>query len=299
MDKLNKMTIFCRVVELGSFASASKDLNLTPAIVGRHIADLEAMLKTRLLARTTRSMNLTEAGRQYYQGCKESIAKIEEIEHEILLTQNNEPQGVLRVAAPEGLGAPILLDVIEQVKYKYPKIRFEVVLDNNQNDLVSSSVDVSIRLAVKLEDSTAIVKSLGQTCLRLMASPEYIKRFGVPNSANELEEHSCVNFAASRFGDSWPIQTNKLEKLRLPWDLVSNNTSFYKEAIKKGFGIGLLPEIMASVDLQSGDLQLLNVDLQFPEIGIYALYPSRAYQPAKLRVFLQELSEYFKNEVTC
>ena len=121
MNKLKKMAVFARVVELGSFAAAAADLNVTPAIIGRHVADLESLLDVRLINRTTRSMEVTEAGLRYYQGSKSMLEQIAALEQEVSDPQGALLSGVIRIAAPEGIGAPLLLDAVESFPGQPPR----------------------------------------------------------------------------------------------------------------------------------------------------------------------------------
>ncbi|AEV37812.1 transcriptional regulator, LysR family protein [Pseudovibrio sp. FO-BEG1] len=294
MDKLRKMALYCRVVELGSFVAAAQDQNVSPAIVGRHVSDLEAMLKVRLINRTTRSMEVTEVGHRYYQGCKISLAQLAALEQDMTNEEGEALSGIIRLAAPEGLGAPHLLSAIESFQGFYPNILFDLVLDNGQTDFISENVDLSIRLAISMQDSSLIVRKLTDTRLCFYAAPSYLAKHGTPKKLEDLDQHACLAFGASRFGDSWPIVTDMgLSKYRLPWRVVVNQTQFYRKALMKGMGIGLLPEIMVAEQAEDGSLTPLSLDVTLPEVGIYAVYPNREFQPKRVSLFLKHLAERF------
>ena len=290
MDKLKKMAVFARVVELGSFARAADDLNVTPAIVGRHVADLEAMLDQRLINRTTRSMEVTEAGTRYYHGCKSMLEQLEMLEQEVVAQEGANLSGVIRLAAPEGMGVPILLDAVQSFQVLHPDVLFDLVFDNEQTDFISAGVDLAIRFAIKLDDSSLIVSKLAETRLALFASPAYLSAHGTPNTVEDLDHHSCLVFGGSRFGDNWPLVTEKgLQKLHQPWRIVMNQTYTYREALVRGMGIGLLPDIMAADLVTAGQLRKINLTGQFPEVGIFAVYPNNAFQPRRVGQFLEHL----------
>lgn len=295
MDKLKKMAAFARVVELGSFATAADDLNVSPAIIGRHVADLEAMLDLRLINRTTRSMEVTEAGQRYYHGCKAVLEQLDALEQEVSIDQSTRLSGVIRVAAPEGMGTAILLEAIESFQALHPQVLFDLVFDNNQTDFVTAGVDLAIRLAINLEDSSLIVSKLSETRLALFAAPAYLSAHGTPQTIQDLEQHSCLAFGGSRFGDSWPLVTEKgLQKLRLRWRIVMNQTHVYREALVRGLGIGLLPEIMASDLVTTGDLVPIELNSDLPIVGVFAVYPNKAFQPHRVRLFLEHLRRQLK-----
>ncbi|WP_171181971.1 LysR family transcriptional regulator [Ruegeria sp. HKCCD8929] len=290
MDKLKKMAVFARVVELGSFARAADDLNVTPAIVGRHVADLEALLDLRLINRTTRSMEVTEAGTRYYHGCKSMLEQLEALEQDVATQDGVQLTGVIRVAAPEGIGVPMLLDAVQSFQELHPEVLFDLVFDNEQTDFVSSGVDLAIRLAIKLEDSSLIVSKLAETHLTLFAAPKYLDAYGIPETVEDLDDHRCLVFGGSRFGDSWPLMTEMgLQKLHQPWKIVMNQTHTYREALVRGIGIGLLPEIMAADLVATGHLRPIHLKGQFPQVGIFAVYPNRAFQPRRVGQFLDHL----------
>ncbi|MGH0000497.1 LysR family transcriptional regulator [Pseudovibrio ascidiaceicola] len=294
MDKLRKMALYCRVVELGSFVAAAQAQNVSPAIVGRHVSDLEAMLKVRLINRTTRSMEVTEAGHRYYQGCKISLAQLAALEQDMMSKEGEALSGIIRLAAPEGLGSPHLLGAIEGFQALYPNILFDLVLDNGQTDFISENVDLSIRLAISMQDSSLIVRKLSGTRLCLYAAPAYLAEHGTPKCQEDLNQHACLAFGASRFGDSWPIVTDKgLTKLRQPWRLVVNQTQTYRKALTNGMGIGLLPAVMAEEQVKAGSLTPLSLDDTLPDVGIYAVYPNRDFQPERVSLFLEHLAKRF------
>lgn len=294
MDKLKKMTIFVRVVEAGSFAAAAKTLDVSPAIVGRHISDLEALLGQRLVNRTTRSMEITTVGWRYFEGCKDTLAQVEAVEQSVRDPQEADLHGLIRLSAPEGLGSPFLLDVIDGFQREHPQVAFDLLLDNQAADFVSSGVDVAIRFATSLEDSSLIVQKLGETPLRWFAAPQYLAERGTPKNLEALDQHACLAFATARYGHSWPIITDKgIKKIKLPWRLILNNTQTYREALVRGMGIGVLPELLAAPLLESGELQAVALHAILPDIGIYALYPSREFQALRVRQFLAHIKTHF------
>lgn len=299
MDKLKKMALYQRVVELGSFAAAAADQRLTPAMVGRHVADLEQMLGLQLIRRTTRSMEVTEAGHSYYQGCKAMLAQLAALEHAVGSAQDTVTTGTIRVAAPDGLGPSVLMDAIAAFVADYPGMAFDLVLDNAMTDLVTSGADLTLRLAVALDDSSLIARELGRTGLSLYAAPAYLAANPLPvTSVDALREHACLCFSASRFGDSWPLLTaSGVHKLRLSWRLLANQSHVYREAMLRGLGIGLLPDIMAADWVRAGTLARISGPLAFPQLGVYAVYPSAQLQPARVRRFLQVLQRVVQNSV--
>lgn len=292
MDKLNKMAVFARVVELGSFAAAAADMNVSPAIVGRHVADLESMLNQRLLNRSTRSMVITEAGRRYYDGCKSMLDQMTALEQDVAGKHGQQPSGVIRLVAPEGIGSPFLLAAIESFQNKYPDVFFDLILDNERTDFVAANVDLAIRFANEIEDRSLIVSKLDDTRLALFAAPSYLKARGTPKTAADLADHACLFFGTSRLGNAWPILSGQgMNKIRLSWTLICNQTHVYLDALSRGLGIGLVPEVMARELVRSERLLPIPIQELLPEIGVYALYQDKTFLPRRVSLFIEHLRE--------
>lgn len=291
MDKLKRMALFARVVELGSFAAVAADQKLGAAIVGRHVADLEQMLGLQLLRRTTRSMEVTEAGQRYYEGCKTVLETLSALEQGVGSEQEALDRGTIRIAAPDGLGSGWLMRAVAHYLAEHPQVRFDLLLDNQLTDPVAAGVDLSLRLAVALDDAGFVARPLGRTRLALYAAPAYLTAHPGPcDSEAELRQHHTLCFSASRFGAGWPVLgPSGLQKLRLPWRLLANQTSAYREALLSGLGIGLMPELLAASWEARGELRRLSSGLQFPELTIYAVYPSARRLPARVRRFIEVL----------
>ncbi|MCO7223044.1 LysR family transcriptional regulator [Pleionea sp. CnH1-48] len=294
MDKLRNMQLFCRVVELGNFAKAAKAMNLTPAIVGRHIANLEQSLEVRLINRTTRSMEVTPAGQEYYGGCKAVLENIEVLEQSLLRSYVEEPKGFIRVAAPDGFASPYLLDHVIGFQERYPQIHIDIVADNERTDLIKDNIDLAIRFAISLEDSSYVAYPLTHTKLALFGAVKYLEEHGVPQSISDLNAHDCLHFGASRYGGFWPVIKNgETKKIKLPWKLSFSNTHIYMDALTRGLGIGLLPEIFVSGN-NAGNLNKIEGVFDFHEITIYAMYPSRHYIPHRVKLFLEYLKAAYE-----
>lgn len=145
----------------------------------------------------------------------------------------------MRLAAPDGFGAPLLVDCIDAFHQRHPGVRFDLLLDNGHTDVVASQVDIIVRLAIDLEDSSLVVRRLGQTPLALYASPAYLAAHGAPAELEELSQHRCLHLGGARHGSGWPVQTEAgMRNLRFDWALSTNQTSTYREAVAGGFGGG-------------------------------------------------------------
>ncbi|NOH26893.1 LysR family transcriptional regulator [Vibrio mediterranei] len=297
MDKYKNMQLFCSVVEKGSFAKAAKAAGVTPAIVGRRIADLENSLGFVLLNRTTRSMQLTPGGKTYYKGAKRIVADIEQFEESLCSDYLSNPSGMIRLSAPDGLST-FLIKAMQVFRNNYPNIRFDLELNNNQVDLASEEIDLSFRFSFDLQDSSYVATKLSTTTFGMYASPDYLSNRGIPAKLGDLEEHDCLLMGTSRYGDVWNLQVEgKNMTYRQPWAMVTSNSGSLIQALVNGMGIGVVPTIFVRTHLEQGALVELPPLATFPEVGIYAMYPTRKHLPYRLSLFLNFLKEWFHEHV--
>ncbi len=295
MNKFEDMKLFCHVAEKGSFAQAAQLLGVTPAIVGRRISALENALGFKLFNRTTRRMQITSAGQSYYDGSKRLLEDVQELEESIFSQNTHSPSGLIRISGPDSLGESLLLDAIQIFQGQYPDIRFDLQLDNHPIDLVKENIDLTFRMAFNLQDSSYVGIKLFDTTFGLYASADYLARKGTPKSLKDLDQHDCLNMNANRYGDCWNIlKDGEVIRYRQPWKLMTSNNSTFMEAIKRGMGIGLIPDLFTSHKVKAGEITQIENIAQFPVVGLYAIYPSRKHVPHRLKLFL----EFIKSHVT-
>src|SRR5580698_3598481 len=193
---LNEILVFTRVVQAGSFTAAAAELGMPKSTVSRKVSELEERLKSRLLQRTTRQFNLTDAGRTYYDHCARIVGEIEDAERAVSSLQET-PRGLLRVTAP--VNAAYLGPIVSDYLKRYPEVRLDLFCTGRNVDLVEERFDVGIRAGV-LADSTLIARSLGSARWFLIATPAYLKRRGRPRSPEDLKAHDCLFFGVAPGG---------------------------------------------------------------------------------------------------
>ena len=293
MNKLADMKLFCTVVEQGSFAQAAKIMEVTPAIVGRRVSVLEHALGFKLLNRTTRQMQLTAPGQSYYQGCKNILAEVAELEDSLTSQHQEQPAGLIRLSAPDSLAQTFLLEAIQYFQASYPEIRFDLQLENQHTDLIAKEIDLTFRLAVDLIDSSYVAIKLFDARLGLYAAPDYLAARGRPENINELENHDCLNMGASRFGSYWTLMVEgKPVRFKQPWKLsVSSGPALFL-ALCRGMGVAMVPDLFARPYVEKGTLTELSGVADFPAIGLYAVYPSRKHLPYRLNLFLEFIKKW-------
>lgn len=293
MDKLRDMALVAEVVEKGNFAQAAKAVGLTPAMVGRRIAAIEETLGFTLFNRSTRRMELTPGGQTYYEGCRRILAEVSELEESVTSSHQTNPKGLIRLTAPDGLGSPFIVDAIKQFRTSYPDVRFDIDLSSTPKDLIKDKIDLSIRLAFELEDSSLVATKLGSTSFGLYASPDYLHTRGRPQSLSDLKQHDCLNMGASKYGDYWNvIDEGRVVSFRQPWALVLPNTECMIHAVCEGMGIAMIPELFTKTQADAGKMMRLEGITEFPDLSVYAIYPTRKHLPYRVNLFLDFLKSW-------
>jgi len=295
MDKFRDMQLLVAVVKHGSFAQAAKAVSLTPAMVGRRVAALEHTLGFMLFNRTTRSMELTPGGQNYYEGCLRILEEVEELELSVTSLHQNNPSGLIRLSAPDHLGSPFLIDAIYSFRQTYPDIQFELDLSSTPLDLIKEKIDLSIRLMFELDDSALVATKLGHTDFNLYAAPCYLEHRGTPSSITDLDHHDCLHMSGSKYGDYWNILVDDQPvRIKQNWALTVPNTASLLHATETGMGISLIPTLFAQPLEERGTITSLQDIAQFPQLGIYCMYPTRKHLPFRVQLFL----DFLKNRAS-
>jgi DNA-binding transcriptional LysR family regulator len=292
MDKLEAMNAFVKVVSLGSYAEAGRALGLTRSAVSKAVMELEHLLGSRLLNRTTRRVGPTEAGLAYYERCAGIIALVEETEMQVSRL-HDEPKGVLKVNAPMSFGTLYLGPAIAEFMKAYPELKIELTLTDRFIDPIEEGVDVTIRIA-ELADSSLIARKLARARRVLIAAPSYVAKRGEPADPDELVQHQCLAYGHTTTLQRWHLNRNG-ETIAFPVNAVlcSNNGDVLKSAAVAGRGIALLPTFIVGPDIRAGRLQTVLERFSPPDLGIHALYTPNRYLAAKTRVFIDFLAERF------
>jgi len=180
MDKLKCMEVFVATVNAGSFTAAGQAFDISAVMVGKHISQLETLLGTRLLTRTTRRQSLTEIGSEYYEQCRTILAHIKRAEASAD-EMNNAPRGRLRITSSNSFGSQLLAPALVGYLEKYPEIDVDLVLSDKKLDLVVERIDAAIRIG-HLDDSGLIARPLRSYRMLICAAPAYLEKFGIPKN---------------------------------------------------------------------------------------------------------------------
>ncbi|EPJ49658.1 MAG: LysR family transcriptional regulator [Osedax symbiont Rs2] len=291
MDCFNALPIFVAVAKNAGFSAAARELGLSKSAVSKRITKLEAQLGSRLLHRTTRKLSLTEAGERFYQHALQAIYAAQNAEDAVSELQG-EPQGLLKINVPMTFGLVHIAPLIPLFLQRCPKVKIDLQMDDKAIDLIAEGFDLAIRSGV-LADSTLIARELTQLRSIVCMSSGYRPQ-GPLLSPADLSAENCLLYSYSASADNWRfIRNGVTEQVKVAGNYRGNSSAALKEALLKGAGIGRLPSFVASEYLASGDLVRVFTDYQMPTAPLYALYPERAYVPAKVRAFLDFSIECF------
>jgi len=293
---LNQMMIFAKVAEFQSFTKAGRELGIEKSNVSVKVSKLENRLGVRLLNRTTRSVTLTEAGVGYYQFCSDILDRAEEADA-YAESLNSEPQGTLRITAAVDAGPIITKSLINPFLEKYQQIKVDLFLTNRKVDLIRERFDIAIRAgALQQVDSSYIARQITRTNNGLYASPAFIERWGMPASIEDLNQRLMIGFASEEgFANKFSLKARigkRAVQLTPKYRLKVNDMTTNVEAALLGIGIAILPSNFIQKHIRNKLLIPVLPELEFPEAGFYALYPTRHLKSVKLKVFLEHIKTW-------
>lgn len=292
MDKLNNMQVFCRIVELGTFAAVAREMDLSAMMISKYIAQLEESLGVALLNRTTRKISLTEAGEVYYHRSKQLLDDFSELDESTSQLGRN-VKGILKISASIDFGGLYMVNAIEAYQQLYPDVKVMMTLHNSQVNLSEGSIDLAILVTDTL-DLGVVARKIAETRLCTYASPAYLKNYGEPRSIEDLKHHLCLYNTDTPHKDYWIFRIGEEDvKVKTTWRFASNNGRALCQAAALGMGITQAPELSVATYLAEGRLVEILPDYRIPSLNIYATYLQRRFMPAKLTTFVDFLIRFF------
>ena len=297
MDRLQAMKIFERVVEEGGFAAAARAMDMSPPVVTRMVAELEQHLGTRLLQRTTRKLALTEAGESYLQRVRAILHEIDDAE---AAASTRDLRGTIRIVAAPVLATNFLAPMVALWHAHYPKLMLDISMDAFASSRVDE-FDVTIMVMGEDFDANIVARSLLQGEAIVVASPDYLKRRGIPREPQDLVNHDYLRDSSApvraQMGPGRKLRLQSLradvpdEEVEAPAVLQSVSTELLMRAAVDGAGVAVTSRLLAEEHLARGELVHILPDWIFSRYTIYAALPSGRMLPARTRVFLDFLTE--------
>lgn len=283
MAFLDDMALFVEVVKHKGFRGAAEALNLPSSTVSRRISALEKHIGLRLLNRSTRKIELTEAGGIYYERCRH-IVKEATAAHLALSDMVTQAAGRLRLSLALDVAKFLVAPFLAEFAERYPAIDLDFDLSDRHIDLIDAPIDLAIRVGA-VSDLSAIAYPLAQFECRLYASPLYLQRFGAPDCPEDLRQHQCL--ARTPAQKTWLLRSQD-QQMEVPiqcrWR--ANDLSFSRHLASQGFGIIMLPSLLASEELARGSLQPVLPQWRGDILPVYALSETRLL-PAKALRFIE------------
>lgn len=287
MDRYEQLNAFIEVARSQSFVQAARHLERHVSAVSRAVGALENRLGVRLLQRTTRRVTLSDAGREYFKRCEALLGELEGADAEVR-EQAAALRGTLRVSAATGAGQSLIGPIVPEFLAAHPQVTLDLRLSNRYVDLIEEGFDVALRVGTLAADSRLVVRRLAPTRRVLLASPGYLQRRGSPRTPQQLAEHPCLVLDIGARPRRWELQRGRTAlAVDVAGPLYSNNSFVLLTACLAGAGIGLLPATVATADVRRGELSRVLPAWSSTEQGIYAVYPSARFIPAKVRAFVE------------
>jgi DNA-binding transcriptional LysR family regulator len=294
MDTLTRMRAFIDVVEAEGFSAAARKIGRSKALLSKYVRELEDELGALLLNRTTRQFSLTEAGHTYYRRASEIVREVDSLA-DAVRESSGDVRGRIKLSAPRTFAdAPVGQSLIDFAR-QYPDIVLDIHLDDRFVDLVEEGFDLAVRIS-RLENSSLIARRLAPFSVRVCGSPELIAKVGMPNHPRDLGRAPCIIDTNGRWLANWPFRGDDQDttSVAVSGPIEVNSPMVARAAAVAGLGFAVLPDFIAQPEIMSGRLVPVLDDRILQGGGIFAVYPHRRYLPAKVRVFVDFLVQWFR-----
>jgi len=288
---LGSIELFCKTAELQSFTAAAAETGVTQAAVSRSVSRLEERLGVQLFVRSTRSVRLTERGRAYYEQCRQALGQLVEAERE-LTGEQQVAAGLVRISLPTSYGHYRVLPILAKFRQKYPQVRLEIQLTNQNADLIADGIDLAIR-ARNPPDSGLIARPIEDGELVVVASPSYLKRKGMPKSPDDLARHECLQFERPLTGQPMPWQfriDGEEHSIVTPGSVcITDDVLGLTTAARGGMGLAQTYRFIVAEDLAKGTLVEVLRAFGGASRPFTLLYAANRHMPHRLRVLVEFL----------
>ncbi|SEI45163.1 transcriptional regulator, LysR family [Pseudomonas sp. NFR16] len=289
MDRFRELTAFVTVVETGGFSAAARRLGDSQSAISKSVNALEKRLGATLLSRSTRSVTLTDQGRQYYERTRPLLEEIEEADGE-LASSSGDVRGLVRIAAPSTFGRLHIVPLIPKLLELHPNITLDVRLSDAVRDLIDDGVDLAIRVS-PVRDPDSVVKRVATTKLVCVGARHYLRRHGTPAVPTDLAQHNCLIY-----GDmtEWPFQgPDGSFTVQVQGNLYSNSVETILAGVRAGVGIGMFNRASLVGDLQHPDIVTVLDEFVSSSRDISLIWPRRRFIPARVRT----VTDFFAAEL--
>jgi DNA-binding transcriptional LysR family regulator len=290
-DRLKGVVTFVLAAEAGSFALAADRLRMTRSAVGKHVARLEQRLGTRLFNRSTRRQSLTEDGQAYFERCKRALTEIDAAEAS-LDREDRQLTGRLRVSVPLHLGRHLAAPILARLLIEHPGLDVELSFSDRVVDLLDEGFDLGVRLGALRDSSTLAARALGHFEFVLCASPKYLRRVGVPKTADDFQRHTGIAYARGGPESPWLAIDRDGSEQVLPVQrrVRMDDLDAIADMALAGHGLARLPRWLVARHVRDGALRWVWEDRCAQAMQVHALWPRTPFLPMKTRAAIDRLA---------
>jgi len=295
MDRIDAMKLFVRVSDAGSFSAVAQQMGVARSVVTRQVAALEAHLRVKLLARSTRRLSLTSAGAAYLEKCRTILELVDSAETD-LSAEHQTPRGLVRASVPLSFGMRHLGPLLTEFAERYPEVTLDVDYSDRHSKLFEEGIDLAVRITNRLE-TTNVARRISYSRIIVVASPDYLARHGEPRHPDELVDHQCLGYTGTAFPTQWPFLVDgHAQTFPVRCRLLANNGDALLQAAIAGSGFTRAPLFIAAEALRKGQVRQVLQEFPMADLGIYAVLPGNRLIPYRVRVLMDFLSGRLEGE---
>ncbi|RMH94736.1 LysR family transcriptional regulator [Lysobacter pythonis] len=301
MQDLNDLYYFAAVVDHGGYAAAERALGIPKSRLSRRIAQLEEDLGVRLLQRSTRRFAVTDVGLSVHRHAQAMLASAQAA-REAVAQLSSTPRGVVRVSVPVMMAQEVMPAILPGFLAAHPEVRLQMHVSNRRVDLIQEGFDVALRVRSKLDDDGSLVlRSFGHDQQLLVASPDYLRRHGWPQTLEDLGAHTLLTALEDEARQRWDLHgpEGEVRSVEIRPRFAAFDFNLLRSMVKRGLGITMLPELACAEAVKAGELALVLPDWKLPEGIIHAVFPSRRGMLPAVRAFIDHLAATLPAELEC
>ena len=285
MDRFHELTAFVAVVDAGGFSAAARRIGDSQSAISKSVNALEKRLGVRLLNRTTRSVTLTDHGRQYYERTKPLLDEMTQVDGE-LMSSTVELSGLVRIATSATFGRLHVLPLLPQLLTLHPKLRLDLKLADGVQDLLAEGIDLAIRVS-PVHSPDAVVKRVTNTSLVCVGSRRYFEQHGMPKTPGDLVDHNCLIYNGM---ENWTFNGPRGKfGVRVSGNLSSNTVETILSAVQAGVGIGMFYRASLAGEFAHADVVTVLDEYIGETRDVSLIWPSRKFISARVR----QVTEFF------
>jgi len=298
MDRVSDLEFFTQLVKQGSLAALARELGVTPPAITARLAQLEKRLGVRLLNRTTRRLSVTHEGEIYLATGARLLEELQELEQTVSSSRGT-PKGLLRINTTFGFGRRHVAPAIVEFARRYPEVEVQLELTDRSVNLTDKAFDIGIWFGT-VPDSRMVARKIVSNKRMLCASPDYLRRAGIPQVPRDLQSHQCIVLRESdaAYGTWYLTRGSRQETIKVRGVLSTNDGETGVLWALAGYGILMRSEWDIHEHVRAGRLVPVLADWALPVADIFAVYPERAHLSAKVSAFIDFLTEWFGKEAS-